>query len=277
MSDGLKEDQSFRERLKKSYRLTISNFETFQELRSYKINLLNVYIAISSLILITALLIISLIVFTPVKKLIPGYGDIEKNTKFLQLQQDIQSLELSIIAQEEYNAKLRKLLTADGTNITEDNSSSQEQRANPGSVTTLSTASQDIKNFDNISFSTSGFIAPLNGRISASFSESEKHYGCDIIAPSDSPIKSLDDGIVIFSGWTLETGYTLGIQHDQNVITFYKHNSSLLKEMGDYVRAGEAIAIIGNTGTLTSGPHLHFEFWLNGKAMDPEQYVSFSE
>ena len=99
--------------------------------------------------------------------------------------------------------------------------------------------------------------------------------GRDVLAPKNTAIKAAMDGFIFFSDWTLETGNTLGIQHSNNAITFYKHNSVLLKKAGSYVKAGEAVAIIGNTGTLTDGPHLHFELWHKGKPVDPEEYIKF--
>ena len=102
-----------------------------------------------------------------------------------------------------------------------------------------------------------------------------KHYGVDILAPKSSPINSIMDGYVFSSGWDLETGYTIGVQHEGNILSFYKHNSILLKEKGTFVQAGEAIAIIGNTGTLSSGPHLHFELWHSGKPLNPEDFLNF--
>ena len=103
----------------------------------------------------------------------------------------------------------------------------------------------------------------------------QDHNGLDILAPKNTPIKAVMDGVVILSDWTLETGNTIGIMHDNQVMSFYKHNSSLLKKNGAIVRAGEAIAIIGNTGTLSSGPHLHFELWYKGKPVDPSRYINF--
>ncbi|MEL6844618.1 MAG: M23 family metallopeptidase, partial [Bacteroidota bacterium] len=119
------------------------------------------------------------------------------------------------------------------------------------------------------------FMSPVQGEISAGYMPDKKHFGVDVLAPKNTAIKAAMDGFVITSDWTLETGNTLGIQHANNVITFYKHNSVLLKKVGDYVKSGEAIAIIGNTGTLTDGPHLHFELWHKGKPIDPLDYVGF--
>ncbi|MCB0637311.1 MAG: M23 family metallopeptidase, partial [Lewinella sp.] len=119
------------------------------------------------------------------------------------------------------------------------------------------------------------FVAPVRGEISAGFKPDEGHLGVDILGPKGTAIKACLDGYVILSDYTYETGHTIGIQHANNVISFYKHNSELLKEVGDFVQAGEAVAIIGNTGTLSSGPHLHFELWHKGMAVDPTEYVKF--
>jgi murein DD-endopeptidase MepM/ murein hydrolase activator NlpD len=100
----------------------------------------------------------------------------------------------------------------------------------------------------------------------------KQHYGVDIAAAKDTPIKAVDDGTVIIASYTAETGYILQIQHDNDLISVYKHNSVLLKKQGEKVRAGEAIAIIGETGEYSSGPHLHFEMWRNGIALNPESF-----
>jgi murein DD-endopeptidase MepM/ murein hydrolase activator NlpD len=119
------------------------------------------------------------------------------------------------------------------------------------------------------------FFAPVKGMVTASFKLSQEHYGVDIAAKENEPIKATLDGTVLFAGWTSETGYTIQIQHSNNLVSAYKHNSVLLKKTGQYIKAGEAIAVIGNSGEQTSGPHLHFELWYNGKAIDPQEYIVF--
>jgi murein DD-endopeptidase MepM/ murein hydrolase activator NlpD len=107
------------------------------------------------------------------------------------------------------------------------------------------------------------------------FSPAQKHFGVDIVARRNEAIKSTLDGTVVFADWTIDKGYVIGIMHTANLFSVYKHNSVLLKNEGDLVRAGEAVAIIGETGELSTGPHLHFELWLNGSPVDPEVYISF--
>jgi len=119
------------------------------------------------------------------------------------------------------------------------------------------------------------FFTPLKGTISNNYSLKEQHYGIDIVASPNDAIKATLDGIVILAAWTLETGYVIAIQHQSNLISVYKHNSVLLKKEGMFVKAGEPIAYVGNSGELTSGPHLHFELWYNGNPVDPKEYISF--
>jgi murein DD-endopeptidase MepM/ murein hydrolase activator NlpD len=119
------------------------------------------------------------------------------------------------------------------------------------------------------------FFSPISGYISAAFDPRNEHFGIDVVSKKDEPVKCIADGTVVFSSWTQEAGYVTAIQHQTNLISIYKHNSTLTKEIGNFVSAGEIIAIIGNTGELTSGPHLHFELWYNGSAVNPEEFISF--
>ena len=119
------------------------------------------------------------------------------------------------------------------------------------------------------------FFTPLKGFVTNNFNALNSHYGIDIVAKKNEPIKATLDGTVIFCDWTIKTGYVIAIQHQNNIISVYKHNSALMKKEGNYVKAGEVIAIIGNTGELTSGPHLHFELWYDGKAVNPKEFMRF--
>jgi murein DD-endopeptidase MepM/ murein hydrolase activator NlpD len=111
--------------------------------------------------------------------------------------------------------------------------------------------------------------------ITNEFNASQNHYGIDIVAKQNEAIKCVLDGTVILSNWTLETGYTIAIQHQQNIVSVYKHNSALLKKEGEFVKAGDPIAIVGQTGELTTGPHLHFELWSDGNPVNPKDYINF--
>jgi len=119
------------------------------------------------------------------------------------------------------------------------------------------------------------FFTPVQGLITDKFDFNKKHFGVDLVANTNEPIKAVLNGSVIFADWTSDNGYIIAIQHKDDLISIYKHNSALLKKVGDYVRYGEVISIIGNTGKLSHGPHLHFELWYNGYPIDPEEAILF--
>ena len=119
------------------------------------------------------------------------------------------------------------------------------------------------------------FFSPLTGNVSQDFDMNEKHYALDIVAQTGTPVKAIADGTVILAEWTAETGYVITIQHPNEFISVYKHNGTLLKQQGDIVKSGEAIASVGSTGELTTGPHLHFELWNNGFPVNPTDYIDF--
>jgi murein DD-endopeptidase MepM/ murein hydrolase activator NlpD len=291
------------ERLRSTYRLTIANPETFEELGSFNISLLIVYTALSSALVLFMILVISLIVFTPVKRYIPGYGDSAQLSELYALQSKIDAMESTIEANQTYNDKFRAMLTDDVETakevpkedvtamsdsltsigaIEEEMELRSDFESNGGSILSQlggGSASAEAKAVNYVSrdkpLEEMFFVSPLNGDIIKGMRPSEQHFGVDIVAPKNTPIKAVMDGVVIAADFTAETGNSITIMHANNVVSIYKHNSSLLKKAGQFVKAGEAIAIIGNTGTLTSGPHLHFELWYKGRTMDPTEYVGF--
>ncbi|MCC5919496.1 MAG: M23 family metallopeptidase [Cyclobacteriaceae bacterium] len=118
-------------------------------------------------------------------------------------------------------------------------------------------------------------FSPISGIVSSPFNLKIDHYGVDIVAKDNEPVKSIAEGTVLFAAWTIKDGYVIAVQHRANLVSVYKHNSALLKSQGDYVSAGEVISIIGNSGEMTTGQHLHFEIWYNGKAINPEEFITF--
>ncbi|MCB0608808.1 MAG: M23 family metallopeptidase [Lewinellaceae bacterium] len=284
------------ERLQHTYRLVVMNNETFQEVGSYKLNLLNLYILLSSFAVVFAVVIWMLIAYTPLHKYMPGYGKGSNNEEVQGLLRKVDNLEKELTTYRVYSESIRKVLVGDVT--TEDD----VPKANPVIQDTLGAMSLDPSQEEvalreeveldeigeiareprttnlpgaNARLEQMYFTPPVNGEISADFMPDKKHYGVDILAAKNTPIKAAMDGYVFLSDWTLETGNTIGIQHANNTITFYKHNSELLKKAGSYVKAGEAVAIIGNTGTMSNGPHLHFELWYKGKPVNPTEYIDF--
>ena len=118
-------------------------------------------------------------------------------------------------------------------------------------------------------------FSPISGIVLSPYNVKNEHYGVDVVSKKNEPVKCVADGTVIFSDWTQEAGFVISVQHKGDLISVYKHNSALLKKVGTFVNAGDIISIIGNTGELTSGPHLHFELWYNGNPVNPEEFVSF--
>jgi len=285
----------WRERLKNTYRLVVMNNDTFEEIGSYKLTLLNFYLIGSTLAVLVSVLILFFIVLTPLKRLIPGYGDVDVNNEIRDLERELSDLSDSIMIQRNYTESFRKILVgeveteldaAGAANITEDT----VELVAPNKEDTLLRQEVELEETRRVTqnaivsnINDAGlpidqifFSPPVKGEISAPYNVRNKHYGIDLIAPKDSPILSVLRGTVISAGWDMDFGFTIAIQHANNLITLYKHNSALLKEVGDFVKAGEAIAIIGNTGEKTDGPHLHFELWHNGVSIDPEMiYKSF--
>lgn len=296
MAEENKNERRRWERMKDTYRLVIFNNETFEEVRSFNMSPLNVYVMLSTLVVLVSALAIAAIVFTPIKRLIPGYGTASTHPEMVKIYRDIDSLEHLLQAQETYNQGMKKLLTADVEYAPEEppakktlenhepveRSEEDAKLRNEVEIADIraATGGNPPVNPVNISprevpLEQMHFSSPIGGSLVAGFNLDKKHLGVDVVAPKNTPVKAAMDGWVISSDWTLETGNTIAIQHTNNIVTFYKHNSVLLKKAGNYVRGGEAIAIIGNTGELTDGPHLHFELWHQGKPVNPTDFVDF--
>lgn len=282
-------------KLRNTYRLVVMNDETFQEVGSYKLSLLNVYIFLSTVGVLLALAVGALIFFTPLKRYVPGYGSTSNDREMIRLNKQVEEMEKELSAFRTYTDNVRRMLSGDvqtekDVPKAKPSNATDSLAANPPEIPAvdedlrrevalneLGRAAQEPRtsNFSprDVPLEQMFFSPPIKGKISAGFDADKKHYGTDVVAPQNTAIKSAMDGYVFFSDWTLETGNTIGIQHANNVITFYKHNSALLKKNGAFVKAGEAIAIIGNTGTKTSGPHLHFELWHKGRPVNAVDYV----
>ena len=291
---GSKRFDAFKKHLKNTYRLVVTNDETFEEVSSYRLNLFNIYTMVSVALVGTALLVLATIIFTPLKRYIPGYADYKASSEYIALNKQITEMEKTMAAHQNYADNFRKILVGDiepmkdeekvapefhdsliqVERIVEDEQLRKEMKLEE--IRQVSTESKvEEREVIKHRLEQIHFTAPLNGEISAGFMKEKKHFGIDVLAPKNTPVKAVLEGVVVSSDWTMETGHSLCIQHANNVISFYKHNSKLLKTTGDVVKTGEAIAIIGNTGTLSDGPHLHFELWYKGKPINPADYIIF--
>jgi len=279
-------DDTQTKRLKEPYRLVILKEDTLEEVSSYRLSLMNVYILVSAVLIITSAIVFSLMFFTPIRRLVPGYANVYESREYRELNNKVQTLEKEMDAQRLYIDRFRNLLSGIPTRDTSQPAFNDE---NPDDIQALARAELIAKpplvqekavNVEPLSSQESPLsfiqvVPPVRGILSAQFNASEDHFGVDILAPDNTPLLALLDGSVIASDWTLETGNTLGIQHSGNMVSFYKHNARNLRKLGSKVNAGEAIAIIGNTGEATSGPHLHFEIWVDGQPVDPQRFINF--
>lgn len=275
MSEEKKEELSFWERAQEPFKVVVLDSETLQQRRSFKLSMMNIYtLGFISFLLLSAL-ISSIFFFTPARKLVPGFGDIEENSEYLQLKSEMDTLTEIVNNQQVYINSMRTLLAGEESGDITMPDIKPSQINLPTPIETKLTDASVAETKRSLKLDQLAFTPPVRGSVSAKYDPATDHNGIDIVAAKDTPILAAMAGIVVSADWTLETGNSIIIQHPNDIITAYKHNSSLLKKIGDRVAAGEAIAIIGNTGELTSGPHLHFELWYGGQHVDPAQFVRF--
>ncbi len=281
--------KKFLQRLRHRYRLVVMNDDTFEENLSLRLTPLGLFILLGAVTIIMVIIVTSIIAFTPLKEYIPGYADVGMRRKLITMAIKSDSLEQALVAQNIFTENLNRVLKG---NFKTDSAQNKPDRSKQYDKLPLNSTpkeallKQSIESQDQYSLaygtesnkngiSNFFFFTPLKGLISEQFRSKEQHFGVDVVGPENEAIKATLDGTVILATWSSETGYTITVQHSNNLISVYKHNSVLLKKVSDYVKAGEPIAIIGNSGEQTTGPHLHFELWYNGNAIDPQEYMIF--
>jgi murein DD-endopeptidase MepM/ murein hydrolase activator NlpD len=283
-----KKEKKFARKLLHKYRLVVLNEETFEERFAIKLTRLNVFVIfmLSSIFLIAATTYI--IAFTSLKEFIPGYSSAKLKKQATELNYKTDSLQQVISLNEKYFTSIRRVLTGDVKTVQFNRDSVIEAAgkdiaqlklaaSKEDSLLRDKVAKEDKYNLFESSTSASNFVLfpPVNGTISENYDAKKKHFAVDVIVAKGTPVKATADGTVIFAEWTAETGYVLIIEHSQELISVYKHNASLTKQQGDLVKAGEVIAIAGNTGEYTTGPHLHFELWSKGYPINPTNFIDF--
>ncbi|MBA3901317.1 MAG: M23 family metallopeptidase [Bacteroidetes bacterium] len=278
-------------RLKSKYRLVILSNDSFEEKVSLKLSPLNVFILVGTMFIVLVTLVISFVAFTPIREFIPGYADVNLRRSALQVVLKTDSIEQEVKTKNYYLNVLANILEGNippeplvhyMNNDSLINHSLMLTRSKEDSILRAQIESQDrysLSVSDEKSrvktISSFFFFSPINGTVTSSFNAQEGHYGTDIVAAENEVVKATLNGTVVFSSWTTDSGYVIQIQHENNLISLYKHNSVVLKKVGEHVKAGEVIAIIGNSGEYTTGPHLHFELWYNGIAINPQDYIIF--
>lgn len=290
-----KTNKKWYKNLRGKYRLVIFNDQTFEDRFSFRLTRLNVFLSFFSISIIFMTLTFLLIANTSVKKYIPGYPDIDDKRQLYNLMILADSLLLDIEKKNLYIASFKNIFednpVAEDYNEAEvfdfrydtiknrksfNDSSLRAEFENQSMYNLYFNESGQLTESNESSIKSFNFFTPLQGIITSRFNLIENHYGIDIVTSHNEAVKATMEGTVIFSVWTLETGYVIGLQHERNFISIYKHNSVLLKKEGDHVVAGEPIAISGESGELTTGPHLHFELWENGSPVNPEDYILFN-
>lgn len=267
------------------------NDETLEEKFSFLLSPMNVFTWGGAIVILFFFLGIIIIAFTPLREYIPGYSDIETKKRALYAALKADSLEKELTMRHAYLENLKQIIEgkapADSLAISKKDSAANYaaislKKSKEDSVLRMQIESEEKYNLvyyegkaGNQAISSFFFFTPIRGLVSSSFNLRNEHYGVDVIAKKNEAIKAVLDGTVVLATWTPETGNVIQLQHENNLISVYKHNSVLLKKTGEKVKAGEAIAIIGESGELSTGPHLHFELWLGGSPVDPQEYMIF--
>ena len=268
------------------YRFVIMTDSSFEEKLSVKLTRINVIAFVATLVFLCFFSTMLLIAYTPLSEYVPGKSSVEVQKSLIELNIKSDSLEAILVNRSIYLENINKIINGEElitpenyTEITNTQIPISFEKSKEDSLFRVKVEAEDKSSIykkdkpnNNAALM---FFTPLTGLISDGYNNKTKHFGIDLVAKEKSRISSVLEGTVIISHWAYETGYVIGVQHKNDYLSFYKHNSVLLKSVGDYVNAGDHIAIIGNSGELSSGPHLHFELWHKGIPVNPENYISF--
>ncbi|MFN4762056.1 M23 family metallopeptidase [Gillisia sp. Q332] len=283
-----KDNKKFATKLLHKYRLVILNEDTFEEKLSFKLTRLNVFVVVtlSAIILIAGTTF--LIAFTGLREYIPGYSSATLKRQATELAYKTDSLQRVLMLNNQYYESVKRVLTGelDSTNLNRDSvikrgiNDPDLLNLNPSRADSLlrdQVAQEDKYNIFEEAGSEMEFalFPPVKGSISEKYNIKTRHFAVDVVVSKNAPVKAVADGRVIFAEWSASTGYVIIIEHNYGLISVYKHNSSLTKEQGDFVRSGEVIAAAGSTGEYSTGPHLHFELWKEGNPVNPTDYIDF--
>jgi len=283
----VKEKKQFKKKLTLKYRLVVINEDTFEEKVSFKLSRLNVFVFGGILSVLLILLTIILIAFTPLREYIPGYAPVGLEKKAVDLAVKIDSLEQVLVVNNRYIENVKNVLSGEVSSIKFDSDSVLASIKSEVFLPVDASARDslfrlEVDRVDKYSFFKEAkkdvgivFFSPVSGSITAGYDMGKKHFGVDVAVKTGTPIKAVAEGTVIFSEWTAATGHVIILEHPKGFISIYKHNGSLHKRQGDFVKSGEVIASSGSTGELTTGPHLHFELWSDGYPVNPINFIDF--
>lgn len=287
MTEKENRSKKIKKKLLHKYRLVVLNEDTFEERFSFKLNRLNVFVFSTILTVFLIAGTTLLIAFTPLREYIPGYSSTSLKKKATDLTYKTDSLQQVIAVNESYLESVRKVLSGDVKEVNFNKDSILEAANAATSRIDLAPSRQDsllrekVLQEDKYNPLTASedinivLFPPVKGTVSEAYNPKQKHYAIDIVTSKDAPVKATADGTVIFAEWTADTGYVIILEHRNNLISVYKHNASLAKQQRELVKAGEVIATAGNTGELSTGPHLHFELWSEGYPINPANFIDF--
>ena len=283
-----KQNQNQLKKLLSDYKVVISSEDTFEEKLSFRINKISTFVLFLTYSAIVILATISIVFFTDVRELVPGYSPPKLLDQVIDLYKKADSLEKKINLDTQFYKSIEDVLSGNTDTIILRDDISNKINLEEESFSLISPSLQDsvlrkyVEKQDEFNLtqnelivSDKTFFPPIRGSITQSFNITEGHYAIDVAADTGSPVKSVLDGRIIFSEWSIDTGYVIIIDHGDNIISVYKHNSKALKVQNDFVNAGEIIAFSGSQGNLSTGPHLHFELWNNGVPINPEIFLKF--
>jgi len=273
------------------YRFSVINDHTFEEVWRIVLTRYNAFLLITFVLLFIIWGTSTLISFTNLREFIPGYPDVTMRRNILISAIRLDSLDRELKLRDKYFDNMNAIISG---NTPSEISFQQDTTRNYKSIK-FKTSPNDsalrarVENEERYNLtlgpssseSSSGlaslhFFPPVKGIVSGKYDVRTKHFGTDIVTKPKALVSAVLDGTVVFTGWTMETGFVIEVQHPNNIISVYKHNASLLKETGDLVRAGDTISVVGDSGErYTSGPHLHFEIWYKGSPLDPEKHILF--
>tara|TARA_B100000524_G_scaffold312661_1_gene189679 strand:- start:1650 stop:2519 length:870 start_codon:yes stop_codon:yes gene_type:complete len=284
-----KKNTGFFKSLLSYYKVVVSSEDTFEERLSFRGTKINAIIVLFVYSVILISFTAAILFFTSLRELVPGYPSKELSNQIIFQAQTIESLEEQIQLNDQFMRSLKDVLLGKTNGIITKDSFKFEQSKTKNFVPESISASiedsllrsyvekQDRFNLtkNELVIENKMFFTPIKGEITQAFNANDNHYAIDISADIGTPVKSILDGKIIFSEWSIETGYVIIIDHGDNIISVYKHNSKLLKSQNDFVQAGEVIAESGNDGSLSTGPHLHFELWKYGTPINPQPLLNF--
>lgn len=287
----MKPKRTLSDRLTTKYQLVIRNEENLAEKSSMGFTYAKVLV-------FSAMLFITLFVFSLflsktllAKWFDPKHEQMEQNKKLFTLALKVDSLAVEVDRKDRFIQNFQRILSGDTSSGFVDPAKDLKGSVRPVSTGNLKLAASDSifrKEFEkserlgsltgggkNHELQETFFFSPITGFISDKYDMKKAHYGVDIVAKTNEPVKCIADGTVMLASWTQDSGYVIAVQHRGNLISVYKHNAELLKKVGNFVNAGDILSIVGNSGEMTDGPHLHFELWYNGSSLNPEEFVTF--